>query len=149
MAGADSGTVATTMVVEVADIKASISNGVGDDVVGAGPIVWTSSVFGGVGKGASELGGGLGGSSVLSIPSVSPPVVTTTLAPSPASASRAAWASLPSFWNSVEQVTSTSGRFDSSSQAGNFAGGSQMPGPTMRTLGGQSERGYSNGSAVM
>ena len=77
VAGADSSTVATTMVVEVAAIKASISNGVGDDVVGAGPIVWTTSVLGDGGKAASELGGGLGGSSVLSVPSVSPPVVST------------------------------------------------------------------------
>src|SRR5215212_12016187 len=78
-----------------------------------------------------------------------PAVVTTTSMFSSASASRAIRTSLPSFWNSVEQVTSTSGLSNSSSQAVGFAGGSQMPGPTMRTLGGQSERGYSNGSAVM
>jgi UDP:flavonoid glycosyltransferase YjiC (YdhE family) len=53
-----------------------------------------------------------------------------------------------SFWNSVEQVTSTNGRLSSSSHTGGSAGGSQRPGPTSRTLAGQSERGYSNGSAV-
>src|SRR5215203_7181060 len=36
-----------------------------------------------------------------------------------------------------------------SSQPGGSAGGSQSQGPTSRTFPGQSERGYSNGSAVM
>ena len=53
-----------------------------------------------------------------------------------------------SFWKRVEQVTSTSFPSTSSSQAGRSAGGSQSPGPTSLTLAGQSERGYSNGSAV-
>src|SRR5215204_3184710 len=78
-----------------------------------------------------------------------PAVVTTTSTSSPARPSRAARTSFPSFWNSVEQVTRTSGLLVSSSQTDDFADGSQIPGPTMRTLGGQSERGYSNGSAVM
>jgi len=38
---------------------------------------------------------------------------------------------------------------DVSEPWGGSAGGSQQHGPTMRTDGGQSERGYSNGSAVM
>jgi hypothetical protein len=57
-------------------------------------------------------------------------------------------ASRSSSWNSDEVVTSTIGSFSASSQAGGSAGGSQSQGPTMRRFSGQSERGYSNGSAV-
>ena len=75
-------------------------------------------------------------------------VVMMTSSGSPANARQATSASVRSFWNSVEQVTSTSWRRSPSSQAGGAAGGSQSPGPTRRTLAGQSLRGYSNGSAV-
>ena len=58
--------------------NASISSGVGADVVGAVAIVRaTSSVPGGV-AGGVELGAGFGGSNVLSVPSESPPVVSTS-----------------------------------------------------------------------
>jgi hypothetical protein len=39
-------------------------------------------------------------------------------------------------------------RFDVVEPGGTVEGGSQSPGPTSRTLAGQSERGYSNGSTV-
>ena len=62
-------------------------------------------------------------------------VVMTTSIGSPANAWQATSASRRSSWNSVEQVTSTSGRSMSSSQAGASAGGSQSPGPTRCTFG--------------
>ena len=74
--------------------------------------------------------------------------VATTCTDSEASASSAQATSRPSSWNSDDVVTSTIGSVTASSQAGGPAGGSQSHGPTMRTRGDQSVRGYSNGSAV-
>ena len=72
-----SGTDRATLVDVLAANNASISSGVGADVVGAVAIVRaTSSVPGGVAV-VVELGAGFGGSSVLSVPCESPPVVST------------------------------------------------------------------------
>src|SRR5919112_5630487 len=76
-----------------------------------------------------------------------PPLVATTSTSSPASASRAVRMSLPSFWYSVEQVTSTRGFSRSSSQDGGSAGGGQEPGAAGGTDPGPSPRGGLKGWA--
>ncbi len=73
-------------------------------------------------------------------------VVTRTRTFSRARPSRTSLIRRPSFWNSVLQLTSTSGR-ESSSRSRSSGKGSQLPGPTRRTESGHG-RGYSNGSAV-
>ena len=60
-------------------------------------------------------------------------VVTATSNGSPAKAAHTVSRRRRSFWNSVEQVMSTSGCWTSSSQAGGSAGGSHRPGPTSFT----------------
>src|SRR4051794_33880447 len=75
-------------------------------------------------------------------------VVAITATGSSAGASSAVDTSNPSFWYAVDAETSTIGRVSGASQAGGSAGGSQVTGPTSRTDGGQSPRGYSYGSAV-
>src|SRR3954471_18700853 len=75
-------------------------------------------------------------------------VVAITATGSSASASSAVETSRPSFLYAVDAETSTIGRVSSASQAGGSPGGSHVIGPTSRTEGGQSLRGYSYGSAV-
>src|SRR5689334_19978672 len=80
-----------------------------------------------------------GGSNLLGS---TPAVVATTWTSSSFNAASAVAMSLPSSWNSVEQVTSTSGFVISPSHSGGAAGGSHTPGPVMTMLSGQSEWWY-------
>src|SRR5204863_8881809 len=75
-------------------------------------------------------------------------VVATSATSSPANAASAVVMSRSSFWNAVDAVTRMIGRVSAASQSGGPATGSHVPGPTSRTDGGQSVRGYSYGSAV-
>ena len=75
-------------------------------------------------------------------------VVTITLPCPSVSPASAASTIAPSSWNSVETLTSTRGCGRSASQAGASPRGAQRPGPIACTEAGQSERGYSNGTAV-
>lgn len=75
-------------------------------------------------------------------------IVATAKTGSTASASRATDTRRSSSRNSDEVVTRTIGRSTSANQAGAGSGGSHAQGPTMVTFPGQSDRGYSNGSAV-